>query len=106
MIYAFINSPNPHITIHRDPGCRYIHRQTVEPVHRREMNIHLENLTDSLLKFKNKEIDFRAEAGWNSLWLKVDLGDFDFEMAVVNRIMKYLGERYTPLAKLTPNIHC
>ncbi|MEN6453116.1 MAG: hypothetical protein ABFD10_02590 [Prolixibacteraceae bacterium] len=70
------------------------------------MHINLENLSDSLHKFKNKEVDFRAEAGWNGLWLKIDLGDIDFEMAVAARIMKYLGERYTPLANLTPNIHC
>ena len=106
MIYVFMDYPNPTLTIHRDPSCRLIHRQTIKPVHRREMNIYLENLTDSLLKFKNEEVDFRAEAGWNCLWLKLDFGDFDTEMDVVTKIMKYLGERYTPLANLTPKIHC
>lgn len=106
MIHVFINSPNPHITIHRNPNCGYIHRHTIKPVQRREMNIYRENLSDSFLIFKNNKFDFRAEAGWNSLWLKLDLGDYDSEMDVVNKIMKYLGGRYTPLANLTPKIHC
>jgi len=92
MIYVFMDYPNPTLTIHRDPSCRLIHRQTIKHVHRREMNIYLENLTDSLLKFKNEEVDFRAEAGWNCLWLKLDFGDFDTEMdRNEENIQKYIN---------------
>ena len=94
MISVYIDYPVKVLDVMRDRTAesRYKHEKT----DRRFMAINLENLSDSLLVFSLQQISFASNEANNDLWLEIDLGDFPFEMAVVEYIRLQLGKRYRP----------
>jgi hypothetical protein len=52
------------------------------------------------------KIRFRAEAGFNDVWITVDFGDKEFEEAVVRYARGLLGKRYAPLKNCKFSTHC
>lgn len=106
MINVYIYYPRPHATIHSDPNCGYIHRNHEANVTRREEDISLKTLSSVIQKFETKEIRFTSRAGFNDIWLKIDLANEPSEIAVVDHILKILGRHYTPFTDVVPKIHC
>lgn len=105
MIKAFFNQPNPHVTIHASMACGFINR-SVSKETRREIKINLLNLRHEMSKFEKHEIPFTATVGLNSLWVTVNLGNKEKEIAVVHEITRLLGDRYKAFRGIKPNIHC
>lgn len=105
MINVYINYPQPHATIHRDPNCGFIHRRLQGNFTRRQEDISQQTLSSIVRKFDTGEIQFRASAGLNGIWLRIDLADEPSEIAVVDHILKVLGIRYTPFRGVVPIIH-
>jgi len=102
MTSAYINYPNPHITIHFDTSCPQI--QKMRKVNQRRLVLSRDTFDDGLRELSTLRL--RAEAGFNDLWLTVDFGNQDFEEAVVRYAREVLGKRYSPLKKCRMVSHC
>jgi len=50
--------------------------------------------------------DFGSTAAVNDMWLEIDFGDRDFELAIVAFIQRLLGARYAPLGRAQIERHC
>jgi hypothetical protein len=105
MIYAYINYPVPHMTIHKNPACGMIHRKGY-PTNRREVLIYQQNLSQVLQAFLNNEYPFFAQRRFNGIWLKIDLSDQELEIATANRIFSILSTQYLPFKGKIPKVHC
>lgn len=104
MLKAYINYPNPHVTIHVDSKCASVQQQHKKD--QRVVRIDVLNLSGELTKFRAKEYVFGAQAERNDMWLHVDFGDDGFERAVVEYIRKLLGSHYTPFVRSKVEVHC
>ena len=57
-------------------------------------------------KFQDKQYEFASKAGWNDLWLEIDLQDEEFEDAVAHYVQRLLGAHYKPFADAPVTVHC
>jgi hypothetical protein len=104
MLSAYINYPNPHITLHFDPTCALI--RSHESPGQRILQINVDTVTDVLKNFVDREVRFAAERGLNDMWLFVTFDDRDFEKATVLYIQQLIGRQYRPLATAPVKVHC
>ncbi len=104
MINVYLNYPNSAATIHQTADCPRISQR--HSPNQRNMLLNAETLESGLKKFIHGEVLFRAEAGTNDLWLKIDFNDLEFEIALAKFILRQLGKRYAPFDRLNPEIHC
>lgn len=104
MMMAYINYPNPHICIHRNPACSSIQMQRK----REQRIVRLDNatLSSQLKRFSAKDYRFGAQAEINDMWLEVNFDDAEFEIAVTQYIKRILGRHYRPLATAKVDQHC
>lgn len=104
MIFVYINYPNPHITIHRDPTCGRIqqHQRPGQRVGR----IDISSLEGFLAGAIQGQISFAAEAGLNDIWLEIDLPTPEQEIGLVHIFQALIGQRYTPLSTAPVDLHC
>ena len=104
MLKAYINYPNPHVTIHYDPDCKSIQAQNKAEQRYRRITIITVSL--ELQNFRDKKYTFAANPDHNDMWLEIDFRDREFDLAVLNYICRLLGKHYAPLAGIKPTIHC
>jgi hypothetical protein len=104
MISAYINYPNPHVTIHANDGCGNVQQQHKQG----QLNVLLnrKTLSSELERFESKFYKFGADQSTNDMWLTVDFSDSKFERAVVEYIRQLLASNYSPFARVTVNEHC
>jgi hypothetical protein len=95
MIYARIDYPTSHITIHRDPGCRHVAVGT--SVHRRKIRLDANTFSTEVKKVSNGDYWLGSGGGLDILWLQVAFGDQEFELAVVRFVQRILARRYKPI---------
>jgi hypothetical protein len=102
MIHAYLNYPNSHGTFHSDAAC------TLVRVHRKEGQRVLRIDPASFAAALNvlSTMPFRSEADANDLWLEIDFNDLAFERAVAEFVVRRLGARYRPLARIELEEHC
>lgn len=89
MMKAYVNYPNPHVTIHNDITCGEIQKQS-KP-NQRVVTLSPATVFGELQKFASGQYGFSANSGSNDLWLEVDLGNTALEKAVVNFVVWLLG---------------
>jgi len=104
MLKAYVNYPNPKVTIHRDPSCQAIQKMAKQS--QRSVRINPKTISTELKRFKAKGYAFTANAAGNDMWLEADFGDAAFEVAVVNYVHHLIGEHYAPLGKAIIGTHC
>ena len=104
MIKAYINYPQPHVTLHYDPGCGSI--QSHRKLEQRRLRIDIANLSTRLQEFERRDYRFTATPEGNDMWLEVDFQDADFELAVIHHLCQLLAPHYTPIAAIPQNRHC
>jgi hypothetical protein len=104
MLKAYINYPNPHISVHGDPTCSEIRKQ--QKSSQREVRIDVNTISNELEKFVAEDFRFGASAALNDMWLAIDFGDPQFELAVVKYIQREVGKHYKPLAGAKLETHC
>lgn len=104
MLKAYINYPNPHVTIHDDAGCAAIRQQHKEG--QRLVRLDISSLSTELKRFKANDYRFGSTAETNDMWLEVDFADPAFERAVVEYVRKLLAEHYTPFGQVGVEQHC
>jgi hypothetical protein len=104
MLLAYINYPNPHVTIHANLTCSSVKKHDKE--NQRVVHLKVSSLSRELGNFEKKEYQFGATPEINDMWLKVDFDDFEFERAVVEYVRKILSRHYTPFARVKIKQHC
>jgi hypothetical protein len=104
MIKAYINYPNPHITVHSDSACGNIKSQNKPD--QRYCRINSRTISDELKKFQKHEYRFGATPSNNDIWLEIDFENQAFEMAIVEYVCHLLGKHYSPFARVKPERHC
>lgn len=102
MMKVYVNRPNVRITVHRDLSCPYI--EMMRKVGQRKILITREKMDSGLAEVR--DLRFRAQAGWNDVWLTIDMGDADFEDATVRYVRSIFGKRYAPLRTCRISSHC
>lgn len=104
MLTAYINYPNPHITIHADAGCSAIGQQN-KPGQRR-VSVNRGSLSAELERFSSKHYRFGSDRETNDMWLVADLSDVEFERAVIEHVRKLLAVHYSPFGRISISEHC
>jgi hypothetical protein len=104
MIAAYINYPNPHVTVHAAAECARIqqHRKTQQRV----LKLTASTLSSELERCESKHYPFGADQSTNDMWLHVDFGDPEFERAVVAHILRILASHYRRFARVVVDEHC
>jgi hypothetical protein len=104
MIKAYVNYPNPHITVHQDLSCEEI--QKMNKPDQRYVRINIATISVELEMFDNKEYIFAAHPGANDMWLEIDFSDSEFENAVLEYIRRSIGRHYSPFSRVVVESHC
>ena len=100
---AYINYPNPHITLHWNDVCSHIQKHRKQ--RQRVVRITPETLETSLARFINREFTFAPNADENDMWLDIAIGSPRHDEALVYVIQSLLGKRYQPLASASIEAH-
>jgi len=103
-MYVYVNYPNPHFTIHRDPNCALV--QAHGKAGQRLVRVGADNLDEVLADFAAWKYRFAAHRQANDLWLDISLETPEQEEHLVHVIQALLGSRYTPLANAPVYRHC
>ena len=104
MTKAYLNYPNPHITLHRNPLCGAV--QQMGKSGQRYVRIDTLTISGELQRFQSKHYSFAAHAGANDMWIEVDFADADFERALIDYIRRLLGRHYSPFGGAPVSTHC
>lgn len=104
MLRAYVNYPNPKVSVHRDPSCGAI--QKMAKPRQRVVRIDPQSISAELQHFRAKHYTFAANPAGNDMWLEADFGDTDFEAAVIAYVHRLIGKHYSPLARVAIEEHC
>ncbi len=104
MLKAYVNYPNPKVSIHHDLSCRAI--QKMAKPGQRVVRIDPSSVCAELQRFRGKGYTLAANSAGNDMWLEADLGDTDFEAFVIAYVHRLIGKHYSPLAKVAIENHC
>ena len=104
MTKAYLNYPNPHMTLHGDSGCAEIGK--MGKANQRDVAITRASFTQALAQLTLRGFRLGPDASVNDVWLCVDFGDPEFEEAVARYIHRLLGRRYSRLQGTPIARHC
>lgn len=102
MIHAYVNYPNSRGALHTAPDCSFVGMHG-KPGQRR-VRLDAGSMSKGLETLAS--LPFRADADANDLWLEIDFEDLPFEHAVAEFIVRRLGLRFRPLARIKFEEHC
>ena len=103
-MYVYVNYPNPHFTIHKDPNCAQV--QMHGKPGQRVVRVRTGNLGKVLADFSEGRHKFAAHAEANDLWLDISLDTPEQEEGLVHVIQALVGRGYAPLADAPIKTHC
>jgi len=103
-MHAYINRPNPHITIHCDASCGqiYLHRKNEQ----RHIVVRSSNLITILDDFIHDKYELKSGRLNNDLWLDIVLESPEQEIGLVHIIHGIISQKHHPFALAPINIHC
>ncbi len=104
MRVAYVNYPNPHVTIHGDDGCATIQQQ-----HKKGqwiVHLNVRTISTELTRFSEKHYRFWADSESNDLWIYADFGDAAFERVLIEHIRSVLASHYSPFGRVRTTQHC
>ena len=104
MTKAYVNYPNPHITLHGDPSCGEVGK--MRKANQRELAITPATISQALTQVSDAHFRLGADASINDVWLTIDFDDREFEEAIVRHVHRLLRQRYSRLAGATIERHC
>lgn len=104
MLKAYVNYPNPKVSVHHDPSCGAI-RKMAKPS-QRLVRIDAGSISAELQRFRAKGYTFAANPAGNDMWVEADFADPDFEAAVIAYVHRLIGRHYSPLARVAIEKHC
>jgi hypothetical protein len=100
MIAVYINYPNTHISIYENSNSASLRK------HNRP-NQRMFRIDPPAISARLAEIEalqFAATESLNDVWFDIDFGDIEFEKAVVAHLQRKLSKRYTPFARVRPEL--
>ncbi len=103
MIHVYINYPNTRASAHSDRSCARI--QQAHKDNQRVIEFTRSSLGRQFARVESG-LRFGSSRDINDLWLRIDLGDNEFEHAVAKHVLVLLGRRYRPFAGLELERHC
>ena len=80
MLIGYLNYPNYQVTAHFDVSCGDIHK--MHKTGQRNIRIDPATFSNEIQRFTQKEYHFSSEPDSNDMWLEIDFGDLEFELAV------------------------
>lgn len=89
---VYVNFPNPHLTMHRDPNCGEIQKH--HKPHERKISVTAATLSNVLTDFIQNKRRFQANPQENDLWLDVSLSTTKHEEAFVYVLHLILSGNY------------
>jgi len=104
MTHAYINYPNPHITVHRQVACRDIGK--MGKAGQRRIRIDNASVSHEFGQFTKQAYRFMADASANDMWLEIEFNDSAFELAVVEHVRLLIAARYSPFSVVSIEAHC
>ena len=103
MIKAYINYPNPHITVHSDAECLRIQQQHKQ--NQRFIRIDVITMSEEVKRFETKHYQFGAHREINDMWCEIDLGDPKREQQIIEDIRRLLAVHYSPFKRVEIEKH-
>ena len=103
-MWVYVNYPNPHFTMHRDPSCQMIQIHGKPGQRVRRVNMH--SLGDFLSDLIGERMQFASQSGFNDVWLEIKLHTPEQEIGLAYVAQAIIGRRYTPLATARITTHC
>ena len=103
MIHVYINYPNTRASAHSEGSCSRI--QQAHKHNQRVIEITRSSLGGELVRLES-DVQFGSSQSVNDVWLRIDLGDIEFEHAVAKHVLVLLGRRYRPFASVELERHC
>ena len=104
MTRAYVNYPNAKVRLHGKAGCGHV--QQARKTGQRLVTVDLGSLSAELARFAQRQHAFGSSSVNNDMWIEVNVGDAEFERAVVAFIHRSLANRYQRLAAAVEEIHC
>ena len=104
MLKAYVNYPNPKVSVHHDSSCRVI-QKNAKPG-QRFVRIDIASISAELRRFDVKEYTFAANFAENDMWLEADFGDVAFEAAVIAHVHHIISRHYAPFENVAVETHC
>ncbi len=104
MLNVYFNYPNGVVSMHSVASCGSVRPQ--RKAGQRLIEISKASLTRELQRFKDREHKFASTAEKNDLWVKIDLGDVELEVAVAKHVHRQLAKNYKPFAQANMESHC
>jgi len=101
---AYLNYPNPHMTLHSDSTCPEIGK--MQKVGQRDVTINRASFAQALSHLTSRGFQLGAQASVNDVWLTINFDDAEFEEAVAMHVRRLLGQRYSPLRNARIQKHC
>lgn len=101
---AYLNYPNPRMTLHGDSACAEIGK--MRKTSQRDVTINRASFTQALDQLAGAEFQLGAQASVNDVWFTIDFGDAEFEEAGARYACRVLGQRYSPLRNAPFKKHC
>jgi len=101
---AYINYPQPHITIHRSADCAEFQKQ--HKSNQRFLVVNASNIKQVLMDFANDKYRFGPSQKYNDLWLDISLETPNHEEGFVYVIHSIVSVRYTRFQNAPFNYHC
>ena len=103
MLTAYLNYPNPKISVYPGVACSEIKKKEKKGL--RQIHIDIDTISMELLRFQEKEYKFAAMADFNDMWLEIEFNDLVFESAVLEYVRVLLAKHYTPFASVEIKTH-
>jgi len=104
MVKAYINYPNPKISIHNNLSCSQIMKQN--KANQRIIKIDVNSISNELKNFINRTYTFGSTPDDNDMWLEIDFEDILFEMNLLEYIRKIIAKHYMPFNGINIQVHC
>jgi len=103
MIHVYVNYPNTRASAHSDGACARI--QQAHKHNQRVIEITRSSLGRELARAES-DLRFGSSQDVNDVWLRIDLGDIEFEHAIARHVLVLLGRRYRAFATVQLERHC
>jgi hypothetical protein len=104
MLKGYLNYPNKQVTAHQAASCSEVKK--MKKVNQRSIRIDSNTISNEINQFAQRAYRFGSDETVNDMWLEIDFGDWDFELAVFDFIHRLLSKRYKPFRDAVRVQHC
>lgn len=88
MIKVYFNYPTSRVTVHGDPSCPHIRKQSKPSP--RIIVLDPTTFSAEIIQFINKQHKFASAPTSNDMWLDINFDDQQFEVAVAQYVLELL----------------